>query len=179
MLPVYVTHQIKIVRDLSHDDKYPVPDGLWLSKDKNQLDEIISSFSKIMDTYGTEGHAYEFDEPRRIYVNEKMWDDLSKNLEGRTMYLFEFPVGFHKPLPQFVMLGGLALRHEYGGERWGDYGKYEEKSKYFRDAGCWWVEYEWRNGGLYSVNKDHDSLDGQLLTETTEAVWREDNAGYV
>lgn len=173
-IPIYVTRQSGEESDCERFCKTTVDYGLWLCKDAKELLRFTLNFNKAFN-----GHKYyDFDEPRCIYVNEDMWNELSKNNDDVVKFMLAFPEGFHKKLPQFVMLGGIALRHCYGGESWNDYGLYEEPSTYFRDAGHWHVQYEWRNGLLYSVS-EMENLNGELLIETTKEKWMESNQGYI
>ena len=174
-IPVYVTVQSREEGDMNYLDRITVNHGVWLCEDAKELMKFILNFNKAFSG----SNYFDFDEPRLIYVNEDMWNDLLKNNPDKVKFLSGLPEGFHKRLPQFVKMGGTALRHMHGGVEWGDYGMYEVPSTYYRDAGHWSVKYEWRNGLLYSVNEDHESLDGQLLEETTKEYWRENNAGYV
>ncbi len=173
-IPAYVTRQSEEVRDLSRADRRDVDHGLWLCQDLKEITHFIANFNKALNRR----KYYDFDVPRRIYVNEDMWNLIVRNSKDKVQFLFQFPEGFHKRLPRYVMMGGLALRHSNGGMEWGDYGMYEVPSTYFRAAGHWRVEYEWRNGQLFSVS-DMESLNDRLLVETTREKWLESNEGYV
>jgi hypothetical protein len=173
-IPVYVARQAGEESNLESFGKTTVDYGLWLCKNREELVRFIQNFNKAFN-----GHKYyDFDEPRRIYVDGDMWEQLFSDSNNAVNFLPQFPEGFHKKLPQFVKMGGIALRHCHGGERWGAYGSFEEPSTYFRDAGCWGVEYEWRHGLLFSVS-DMESLNDQLLVETTKEEWMKSNEGYI
>lgn len=93
------------------------------------------------------------------------------------VHLKELPEGFHQRPPDYVRMGGLALRHQGGGSKGGSFGEYSVPNVYYRDAGAWGVEYEWREDGLFSVS-DMEQLNGNSLTEISKEEWKEDNGRW-
>lgn len=67
--------------------------------------------------------------------------------------------------PKYVTLKHSALR-------------LTNSNRYYRDGGCWGVDYEWVGGKLLSVSH-MEHLNGHEMIKITKAQYAKDNKGYL